>query len=185
MSLTSIKSLNLLPSDYSGCYNTGMTKADIKQPVNWDFQTLKFDSIDEILDFAISREINAQEFYKELAAIVKDEQLSGKISSLVGEELHHELTLYRIKKGMEGFKNEDISQIDFVDYSSDVKIDAKMNYSDLMLICMKKEETSRRLYTNLASICTEKQMSDLFVKLAQEEARHKLRFEVEYDLLTF
>ena len=162
-----------------------MTTKDLKNVANWKSDSMRFSSIGDVLDFAIAREVEAQQFYKQLSAMVEDEQLSGKISSLVSEELHHELTLRRIQKGMEGFTNEDISGTDFVDYTANIEIDAKMNYAELLLICMKKEETSRRLYTNLASLCTDKQMCELLVKLSQEEARHKIRFEVEYDLLTF
>jgi len=33
---------------------------------------------------------------------------------------------------------------------------------------------------------TQKQeLKEIFLKLAQEEAEHKLRFEIEYDLMTF
>jgi len=60
-----------------------------------------------------------------------------------------------------------------------------MSYVDLLVVGMKKEETSRRLYTDLAAIIQEQKLRDIFLKLAQEEAQHKLRFEFEYDLMTF
>jgi rubrerythrin len=37
----------------------------------------------------------------------------------------------------------------------------------------------------LASIFSEPELKDIFLKLAQEEANHKRRFEIEYDLMTF
>lgn len=61
----------------------------------------------------------------------------------------------------------------------------KMSYIDLLVVGMKKEEISRKLYTDLATIAQTQELRDIFLKLAQEEAKHKLRFEIEYDLMTF
>jgi rubrerythrin len=60
-----------------------------------------------------------------------------------------------------------------------------MNYAELLVVGMKKEETSRKLYADLAAIVQRQELKDIFLKLAQEEAKHKLRFEFEYDLMTF
>ena len=60
-----------------------------------------------------------------------------------------------------------------------------MSYVELLVVGMKKEEKSRKLYSDLASIAQKQELKDMFLKLAQEEAEHKLRFELEYDLTTF
>lgn len=52
-------------------------------------------------------------------------------------------------------------------------------------MAMKKENRSYRLYTDLAAIAQNKQVKEMFLRSAQEEAEHKLRFEFEYDLTTF
>jgi rubrerythrin len=46
---------------------------------------------------------------------------------------------------------------------------------------MKKEKEAFRLYTTLADFTDDPILKDTFHGLAQEEAKHKLRFEVEYD----
>ena len=46
---------------------------------------------------------------------------------------------------------------------------------------MKKEKKAFRLYTNLAETCGDDNLEKVFLGLAQEEAKHKLRFEIEYD----
>ena len=46
---------------------------------------------------------------------------------------------------------------------------------------MKKEKAAYRLYTHLAGVAGDKNLSKTFLGLAQEEAKHKLRFEIEYD----
>jgi rubrerythrin len=60
-----------------------------------------------------------------------------------------------------------------------------MDYTKLLILAMKKEDKSVKLYTTLAAASTQPQLKDIFLKLAREEAQHKLRFELEYDLTTF
>ena len=56
-----------------------------------------------------------------------------------------------------------------------------MDYQDLLIVAMKKEKEAFRMYTDLAGLTEDAGVRDLFLSLAQDEARHKLRFEVEYD----
>ena len=46
---------------------------------------------------------------------------------------------------------------------------------------MKQEKAAFKLYTDLAVVAPDEDLRDLLLSLAQEEAKHKLRFEVEYD----
>ncbi len=50
---------------------------------------------------------------------------------------------------------------------------------------MKREEAARKLHTDLATIAQKPELRDIFLKSAQQEAEHKLTFELEYDLTTF
>jgi len=60
-----------------------------------------------------------------------------------------------------------------------------MNYIDLLDVAMKKENLSCKLCTDIEAIARRDDLKDIFLKLAQEEARHKIRFEFEYDLEKF
>lgn len=46
---------------------------------------------------------------------------------------------------------------------------------------MKKEKAAFKLYNDLAAAASDETSREMFLMLAQEEAKHKLRFEVEYD----
>jgi rubrerythrin len=59
-----------------------------------------------------------------------------------------------------------------------------MRYIDLLVIGIKKEETSRKLYSDLAAAAETDEIKDIFLQLAQQEERHKHRFEAEYEKLT-
>ena len=50
-----------------------------------------------------------------------------------------------------------------------------------LILAMKKEKVAFKLYTDLAAAVSSADLKNTFLSLAQEEAKHKLRFEVEYD----
>jgi rubrerythrin len=56
-----------------------------------------------------------------------------------------------------------------------------MDYQDALIVAMKKEKAAFRLYMDLADFTGDEGLKALLVMMAQEEAKHKLRFEVEYD----
>ena len=67
------------------------------------------------------------------------------------------------------------------DYLVDVTPSSDMGFQDALILAMKKEKAAFRLYSDLAAVAADERIRDLFRALAQEEAKHKLRFELEYD----
>jgi rubrerythrin len=57
-----------------------------------------------------------------------------------------------------------------------------MDYKDILLLGMEKEEASFRIYVDLVPRAYDSESREILLALAQEEARHKMRFQVEYDL---
>ncbi len=145
----------------------------------------KFKSVDEVLDFAISTEIEAHNFYMKLSEFVEKPEMAKVLSDMALEELEHKVKLEAVKAGKIEVEEEEVGNLGIADNLEDVIPDAKMSYIDLLVMAMKKEEAALKLYTDLAIIAQEQEVKDVFLKLAQEEANHKLRFEIEYDLTTF
>lgn len=145
----------------------------------------KLSSVDDILNFAISREIEARIFYLELADFVEEPEMAEVLSSLAFVEGNHKAMLESIKAGRISLDPEKVTGFGITEKVDEIEPDEKMDYLELLVVGMKKEERSRLLYTNLASITQNQQIKDIFLKLAGEEAEHKLRFEIEYDLMTF
>ena len=56
-----------------------------------------------------------------------------------------------------------------------------MDYQSALVLAMKREKAAFRLYTALAAKVDDEALRELFLRLAQEEAKHKLHFEIEYD----
>ena len=58
-----------------------------------------------------------------------------------------------------------------------------MDYQQALIVAMKQEKAAYKLYSDLAAKVTFEGLRNTFLMLAQEEAKHKLHFEVEYDEL--
>ncbi len=139
-------------------------------------------SIDDILDFAISEEIAAAAFYTDLAGKMDRDWMRQVFEDFAQEEMGHKAKLEAIKAG----KNLDLTPKQVVDlkigdYLINIAPSPQMGYQEALVVAMKKEKAAFRLYTDLAASTDDEQVKAVFMTLAQEEAKHKLRFEVEYD----
>lgn len=142
----------------------------------------KLKSVDEILDFAIGEEEKAANFYSNLSEETSKPSMKKAFKEFVREEMKHKEKLLEVKKGKQLKPDEaKVADLKIADYSVDVKISPKMDYQDALTIAMKKEKAAYRMYSDLAETTGQKTLKNLFLKLAQEEAKHKLKFEVEYD----
>jgi len=145
----------------------------------------KFSSLIEVLDFAIARETEAHDLYVRLAGMVKNPELVKVLRGLATEEVEHRIQLEAVKAGEATIEDKEVGNLNIADHVTDVEPHPNMNCTELLIVAMKKEQLSYKLYTDLAALAQRKELRDIFLKLAQEEAEHKLRFEIEYDWTTF
>lgn len=139
-------------------------------------------SIEEALDFAISEEKGAVQFYTELAESVKSRAISAVLRDFANEEQRHKDKLERVKAtGALTPVPGKITDLKISDYVVDITPHAGMDYRDALIVAMKKEKAAFKLYTSMAEQIDDENIKNLFLMLAQEEAKHKLRFETEYD----
>ncbi|MFA5238714.1 MAG: ferritin family protein [Phycisphaerae bacterium] len=147
-----------------------------------EFMT-KFGSVEEILEFAIAREIESNLFYVKLAETVKNPELIKILKCLANEEEEHKKKLEAVKTGEAAIGQEKVRNLHIADYLLDIEPHPDMDYTELFVVAMKKEDLSYQLYANLAAISLKKELRDTFLKLAQEEAGHKSRLEEKYDMV--
>ncbi len=141
-----------------------------------------FNSIDDVLDFAINAEQEAVDFYNQLAVNSKTEDMRHVFTSFAQEEMEHKTRLTKIKaEGSYQFEKKEIVDLKISDYMVNVKPTPEMSYEDALMLAMKKEKAAFKLYYELSKRANNKNMKDMFLSLAQEESKHKLRFEIEYD----
>lgn len=146
----------------------------------------KVNSDQEILEFAISKEVEAYYFFLALAGRVEDPKMRQVFEDLAAEELEHKarLELEIIKKGKTLPDQQMPSGRPESDYIiSDSSIPLDIDYSDMLLLGMEKEEASFRMFVNLIPSVSDEESRETLLELAQEEIRHKLRFENEYNKL--
>jgi len=142
-----------------------------------------FDSVDEILEFAIAREIEANEFYRFLANCVENPAMGELILDFAAEELEHKakLELELLKRGRVVTEPENLADFDIANYKVDAGDYSHMDYPELLGLAIRKEDTAFRLYVVLAGMASDTESQEVLMALAQEESRHKILFETEYD----
>jgi rubrerythrin len=143
---------------------------------------MEFNSVNEILDYAIVREQNAADFYTDLAVRMDREYMKDVFLGFAGEEIGHKAKLMDVKEGKQMLASEKkILDLKIGDSLVDVELSSDPSYQDALILAMKAEKNAFRLYSNLANATDDANLKTLFVGLANEEAKHKLRFEIEYD----
>ncbi len=141
----------------------------------------EFQNVNDILDFAIDIEQNAVDFYNDLAGRSENEAMAEVFIQFAIEESAHKLRLQRIKANEAfEFKEEKVRDLHIADYMIRVDTSPSMSYKDALILAMKREESAYKLYSDLVDIAPPN-LKKVFQVLAQEEAKHKLRFEMEYD----
>ena len=141
----------------------------------------KFDIIDDVLDFAIEREVEAQGIYLELAEMMERPAMKRVFESFADEELKHKEKLEAMKNKRELKTGETATDLKIGDCLLDVEPAGDMDYKDALILAMNRERASFRLYTDLAEDVENENQREAFRVLTKEEARHKLFFETEYN----
>lgn len=139
-------------------------------------------TFDEILDFAIGEEQKAVDFYSELAGHASSDEMRDVFEEFAQEEVGHKMKLMEVKEtGIADMPAENVADLKIADYVVNVKPSPNMSYQEALVVAMNKEKAAFRLYTSLSQRAEDPALKQLFASLAQEESKHKLRFEVEYD----
>ena len=141
-----------------------------------------FKSVDGVLDFAIKREEEAFGFYTDLAGKMNRPDMKTLFRQFAEEEKGHKAKLQGVKQGKQLLPAErQVLDLQMSDYLVANEPTEEITYQKALILAMKKEKVSFKLYTDLAARAPSDDLRNTFSNLAQEEAKHKLRFEVEYD----
>ncbi len=144
----------------------------------------KLSSMSDVLDFAIAGESKAAELYTKMAAMPDNPWMRKTLEGFAQEELQHYKKLIAVRTGRTALEREDVGDLGLAEKLDNVEPHPDMDFRDLLVFAIKKENVSYGLYSRLASIFTEPELQETFLKLAEQEAEHKRRFEMEYESLT-
>ena len=142
---------------------------------------MNWNSLEEVLRFAIRKEADAAAFYR-MAADRSNPGVKKFFEELARMEDGH-------KKKLEGFGLKKIEKMELkktqgfgiAEMVEEVPFSSDMSYADLLRMAIKNEEKSEHFYTSTAKSVTDPQLKKLFMILAQEEITHKKRLEKIYD----
>lgn len=140
----------------------------------------------EMLDFAIRQEEEAVSFYTDLATRVSDASVKKTLLDFAQQERGHKVKLEQVKaRGAIVSGPMTVRDMQLSDYFVDVVPKAEMTFQEALILAMKKEKAAYRMYTDMAARAQDEETRKTFLFLAQEEAAHKLSFELEYDDLVY
>lgn len=143
---------------------------------------MDFQTVDEILGFAIDREQEAHDLYASLAESVNRPGMREAFLSFAKEEAGHKAKLIGIRGGeLPGFAPERIQDLTVGELLESIRPTPGMNYQQALQVAIKAEQRAHDLYTGLAGATADPALRSVFEGLAQEETKHKLFFETEYE----
>ena len=147
---------------------------------------IRFDSIEQILEFAIVKEEASRQFFIDMSQRMEDDMSRKLFKALAKEELQHrtQLELELMKTGKVVPKVYDESSRTKADYTLDEEFSNDMGYTDALLLSMEKEAASFRLYVDLMKVTENDEAIEVFSALAEQEVRHKLQLEDIYENIT-
>ena len=145
----------------------------------------KVESDQEILEFAIFRENEAYNFFITLADRVDNSRIRKVFEELAQEELEHkeklELEIIKMGKTISTELEPPRPASEYIVSDSSAPLD--MDYKDVLLLVIEKEDAAFRTYINLIGTVHDEHSREVLLSLAEEEIRHKIRFENEYKYL--
>lgn len=139
-------------------------------------------TIKDILNFAMAEEQEAVDFYNRLAEQSNSKDMEQVFLQFAKEEIGHKARLTRIRdEQIFDWKDASVADLKLSDYMTSVEASPKMSYQDALILAMKKEKNAYNLYLKLSERAPNEKLKAVFLSLANEESKHKLRFEKEYD----
>lgn len=143
---------------------------------------MKKDDFNAIIDFAVDREKEAVEFYKDLQSKARFDEMKEMLKDLETMERGHITFLEKVReRGMEKVEVDEVNDLSISDYMVEVEPKPDMDYQDILIIAMKREQKSKELYEELAKRFAGSEVEKILLKIAADETEHKLRFEKLYD----
>jgi len=142
---------------------------------------MKFNSLKDVLKFAINKELASSQFYTDVAARVKDQTTQVLFEVLSRNELQHKAVL-EFEMHKLGLTTSSDIEMEMSQASLEMDSQAEnMTGPDAIQVAIRKEKASFALYAELMALAKDPLMRKTFFELAQEEMRHMLMFEKEYD----
>ncbi len=142
----------------------------------------RFDSVADIIAFAVRREIEAAEGYARIAGRATTPGLRELADDLRRqEEAHRRLLEGLTAEALRKLGTSYVPDLHVVDALADEKSSGDMSVQDMLIFAAKKEARAVALYESLARLAGASGNERVFLFLAGQEREHKLKIEAEYE----
>jgi rubrerythrin len=146
---------------------------------------MEFKTTEDVIRFAIQKEEASVQFYQDLAVRMEDPATKIIFEILRQNELQHksnlELELMKLGKTV-AEQPYRISDEQDRYYIIEVDEEArKMSFTDALRMAVRKEKAAFVLFTELLAQTGDPQLRNVFLNLAEEEMRHIIQLENEYN----
>ena len=139
-------------------------------------------AFEKIISFAIEKEKEAAQLYEEMSGLARKPNAKAMFNELRAEEIKHRESLEGMtEESIPDLPLQEITDLKISDYLVEVDFKPDMDYQDILIVAMKREESAVKLYNDMAEKAQVPRLQKLLKFMSQEEARHKLRLETEYD----
>jgi rubrerythrin len=145
---------------------------------------MEFETIEDAIAFAIQKEEASAQFYHDIAERMENPATKIIFEVLGHAELQHKsnLELEIMKLGKTVMQQPctipDLLDSTYIEMDEDA---SKMSFLDALQVAIRKERAAFVLYVGLMSQTIDPQLRQIFMDLAEEEMRHLIKFENEYN----
>lgn len=144
--------------------------------------SLDFSNIDEIFDYAMGKEKEAFDFYKEWAVKVDRSAMKDVFEEFAAEEANHIKILQDLKEGTAGEEaGAKAVDLQLTDHLIEVAPTSDMTYKEALRVAIQREKEAIGLYSGAAAASASSPVRSTFEQLANEEVKHKVKLEAIYD----
>ena len=139
----------------------------------------------EIFELAISREVKAVQFYLALADYYANTDMRQVFIEVAKEEMKHKDSLeLEIQKMGHTIQIQDWPELSVNDsLTSETFSSPDIGYKDFLLLAIAKEDAAFKFYIDMLSSADNQESREVILAIAEEEVKHKYRFETEYEML--
>lgn len=147
-------------------------------------------SVNEVLDLAIQREIEAFELYQGAAQNIDNSAIRQSMLDMAEQERGHRIKLENVKSGnvrwaVRRSRAEPVTDLRLSDHLTAGSLDPKADYQDILLYAAKREKAAYEFYKTMAGMMDDVLIQNVFEMLAAEELRHKNRLEKIYEEVVY
>ena len=144
--------------------------------------------LEDIIDLAIQREVEAYDFYMNIYDTVADSAVKDTVEFIAGEEKKHKAFLVNYREGKYG--SNALRMSEFIDYKiaehlEEPEISKDTSREAIYLIASHRERRSYQFYSELAGLHPEGETKVMLFKMANEELKHKEKMEYLYTNAAF